>query len=178
MSFSINDIKSQLVFGGARQNLFQVQITNKGNNIADFKVPFMVEATSLPASNLGTIEVPYFGRKLKLAGDRVFDTWAVNIINDEDFLIRNAMEDWSGKINKLQSNVRTLADYKSTAQVTQFSKAGKAIRVYQFIGIFPVSVGSIDLNWGANDQIESFPVQFQYDYWAVSGSTGNAGGQV
>lgn len=177
MSFSINDIKSQLTFGGARQNLFQVQITNKGNNTADFKVPFMVEAASIPASNLGTIEVPYFGRKLKLAGDRVFDTWAVNIINDEDFLIRNAMEDWSGKINKLQSNVRTLADYKSTAQVTQFSKSGFPIRVYQFIGIFPASVGNIDLNWAANDQIESFPVQFQYDYWTVSGPTGNAGGQ-
>jgi hypothetical protein len=178
MAFNINEMKSQLAFGGARQNLFQVRLTNPGNGTADLKAPFMIQAASLPASNLGTIQVPYFGRFIKLAGDRVYDPWAVTVINDEDFLIRNAMEEWSNRINRFQGNVRELLQYKSDAEVTQYSKDGRALRTYKFVGVWPSIVSAIDLGWDQNDAIELFPVEFQYDYWYVSeGTTGNAGGQ-
>ena len=104
MAFNINEIKSQLTFGGAKASLFQVQITNPINGIADLKTPFMVQAAALPESTLGTIEIPYFGRKVKLAGDRTFAEWTVTIMNDEDFLIRNAMENWMAAINSHQGN--------------------------------------------------------------------------
>lgn len=177
MSFSINDIKSQFQFGGARQNQFQVQITNKGNSVADIKTPFLVSAASLPGLQLGTIQVPYFGRFMKLAGDRVYPEWVVTVMNDEDFLIRNAMEEWSNKINSFTGNIRTLKDYKSRAQVTQLDKSGKNIRTYQFEGLWPSQITPIDLDWGANDQFESFQVVFEYDEWTVSGITGDAGGE-
>jgi hypothetical protein len=177
MAFNINEIRSQLTFGGARQNLFKVDIQNLGNGSADFKVPFMVQAAELPASTLTPISVPYFGRALKLAGDRTFAPWTVTIINDEDFLIRNAMEEWSNKINRLQRNVREIGRYKSQAQVTQYGKDGSILRVYQFDGIFPTEIGNIALGWADDNNIETFPVTFEYDYWTVSGGkTGNAGG--
>jgi len=182
MAFNINEIRSQLTLGGARQSLFQVTIQNPANAIADIKVPFMVRTAQIPSSDLGVIEVPYFGRKIRLAGDRTFGDWTVTIINDEDFLIRNAMEEWSNKINSLQGNLRTFGAaspllYKANAQVTQFSKTGVPIRVYQFNGIFPSSIAPIDLDWSATDQIEEFTVTFQYDWWNVSGGvTGQAGG--
>lgn len=177
MAFNINDIRSQLTYGGARQNLFQVNIQNLGNGSADFKVPFMVQAAQLPASTITPINVPYFGRQLKLAGDRTFEPWTVNIINDEDFLIRNAMEEWSNKINRLQRNVREINKYKSQAQVTQFGKDGTKLRIYEFNGIFPTSISAIDLGWDQDNAYETFQVTFEYDYWTVSGGvTGNAGG--
>ena len=92
MAFNINEMRSQLVYGGARQNLFQVQILNPANSSGDLKTPFMVQAAQIPASDLGVIPVFYFGRQMKLAGDRTFGEWTVNIVNDEDFLIRNAMD--------------------------------------------------------------------------------------
>lgn len=178
MAFNINDIRSQLAFGGARGNLFQVEIFNRANGAGDFKTPFMVTTTSIPASNLGTINVPYFGRTMKLAGDRTFDQWSVTVMNDEDFIIRNAMEEWSNQINRLQRNVRDLNRYKSNATVTQFGKDGTRLRVYEFNGIFPVQIAGIELDWNPNDAIESFQVTFDYDYWTVVGGvTGNAGGQ-
>lgn len=178
MAFNVNEIRAQLPFGGARQNLFQVQITNPGNGVADLKVPFLVQSAQLPASSVGTIPVPYFGRIMKLAGDRTFDPWTVTVMNDEDFLIRNAMEEWSNKINRLEGNVRSLANYKSQAQVTQYAKDGSILRVYQFNGIFPSVVSAIELGWDQNDAIEIFQVEFQYDYWTVEGGrTGNAGGR-
>lgn len=182
MAFNVNEIRSQLTLGGARQSLFQVQIQNPANSVADIKVPFMVRTAQIPSSDLGVIEVPYFGRRIKLAGDRVFGDWTVTVINDEDFLIRNAMEEWSNKINSLQGNLRQFGAaspllYKTNAQVTQFSKTGVPIRTYTFNGIFPSSVAPIELDWNATDQIEEFTVTFQYDYWEVSGGiTGNAGG--
>ena len=72
MAFNINEIRSQLALGGARPTLFQVNITNPANAAGDLKTPFLVRASQVPASTLGFIEVPYFGRKVKIAGDRAF----------------------------------------------------------------------------------------------------------
>jgi len=182
MAFNVNEIRSQLTLGGARASLFQVTFNNPANGVADIKVPFLVRAAQIPESTLGVIEVPYFGRKVKLAGDRTFGDWSVTVINDEDFLIRNALEEWSNRINSLQTNLRAFGSaapllYKSTAEVTQFSKTGTPIRSYKFNGIFPSTVSNIDLNWGDTDSIEEFQVTFQYDWWEVSGGvTGRAGG--
>lgn len=99
MAFNIQDIRSQLTSGGARSSLFQVTIQNPVNGLGDLKVPFMCRAAEIPASTLGFVEVPYFGRRIKLAGDRTFQPWTVTIINDEDFLIRNAVENWSNAMN-------------------------------------------------------------------------------
>lgn len=182
MAFNINEIRSQLTFGGARNSLFQVTIQNPVNGVADIKVPFLVRAAQIPASTLGVMEVPYFGRKIRLAGDRTFGDWTVTVINDEDFLIRNAMEQWSNSIQSLQGNLRAFGSaspllYKAQAQVTQFSKTGLPIRTYTFNGIFPSEISPIDVDWASTDQMEEFTVTFQYDWWEVTGGiTGNAGG--
>lgn len=174
MAFNIQEIRSQLVLGGARASLFQVQIANPANGAGDIKVPFMVKAAQLPASSLGQIEVPYFGRKIKIAGDRTFAEWTVTVINDEDFLIRNAMEQWMNSINSHAGNIREFGSaspllYKSNAQITQFSKTGVPIREYTFNGMFPTDVSTIEMAWETTDAIEEFTVTFQYDFWEVTG---------
>lgn len=176
MAFSINEFKSQLVGGGARSTLFQVQITNPILGVADFKVPFMVKTAAIPESTVGTISVPYFGRVIKYGGDRQFGSWQVTVINDEDFAIRNAMETWTNSINTHISNFRsTPVDYKAQAQVTQFGKDGTLLREYTFEGLFPTQISPIDLGWSNQDQIEEFSVTFEYDLWRVSGGvTGNS----
>ena len=194
MAFNVNEIRSQLTLGGARSSLFQVTLTNPANGVGDIKVPFMVRASSIPAATLGVIEVPYFGRKVKMAGNRTFDNWQVTVMNDEDFLVRNAFELWSSYINSHENNLRdasvinTLQGnlrgfgaaspllYKSTASVTQYSKTGAPLREYTFNGIFPIEVSTIDLDWGNTDSIQEFSVTFAYDWWEVGGATGDAGG--
>ena len=130
MAFNINEFKSQLTGGGARSNLFQVQILNPVDSTADFKVPFMVKSSILPASNISSIDtVNYFGRTIKYAGVRSFDPWNVTVINDEDFLVRNAMESWMNGIASHDTNLSGLPqDYKSNALITQYSKSGEPLR--------------------------------------------------
>jgi hypothetical protein len=171
MAFNINQFKSRgLTKGGARPSLFQVQINpNIGEDpVAVEKFTFTCRASEVPASTVESIDVPYFGRKIKLAGDRSFADWSVTVMNDEDYIVRNMFEDWSNKINQLAGNRKLLSNnsYKfSDALVTQFSKDGSPIRAYNFVGIFPVQVSNMALDWDSTNAIQTFDVTFAYDYW-------------
>lgn len=173
--FAINELRAQLTGGGARPTLFKVFITNPILPAADFKTPFMAKAASLPAFTEGVIEVPWMGRKWKQGGDRTFEDWTITVINDEDFAVRNAMEAWSNAINSSESNTRAYPnEYKSQAQIVQYSKDGRELRTYTFHGIFPSNISAIETSWETTDTLEEFTVTFAYDYWTVTGGiTGN-----
>jgi hypothetical protein len=181
MSFNVNDIRANLALDGARPTQFMVEITNPFDGATALKAPFLVKASSIPASNLGLVEIPYFGRPIKLAGDRTYDNWGVRVINDEDFVLRDSFERWHALINTPTGNVRDEdaagLNYKSQAIVSQFGKTGSIIRRYRFDGIFPLSVGEIALDWGAVNTVEEFTVIFAVDKWVpLPSSTGDGGG--
>ena len=101
----ISDFKSKLTGGGARPNLFEVELAFPdavaiANDVLQ-KSRFLVKAAALPASTIAPVEIPFRGRILKVAGDRTFETWTITVINDTDFVIRSAMEKWMNVINKL-----------------------------------------------------------------------------
>ena len=183
MAFDVSTFKDKMTGDGARPNLFKVSLTGATSYFTSsgLEAEFFIRASSIPGATLGQVVVPYFGREVKFAGNRTFADWTATIINDEDMQIRNAMEEWSNTINGFQTNLRKFgasspALYKSTAQVTQFSKTGTPVRVYNFVGIFPTEVSAIEMDWGT-DAVSEFTVTFTYDYWEVSGGiTGNAGG--
>jgi hypothetical protein len=177
MAFKINEIISGLRFGGARPNLFKVRLQAPPRGLGlDFTgAEFLIQATSLPASEIAAIEVPYFGRKVKVAGDREYGTWAIDVMNDEDFKIRNQLENWHYKINSIRENINNTgssapANYKADAFVDQYAKTGDVIRTYKFEGLFPTSIDAISLNWETNNTIETFGVTFAYDYYVVTGT--------
>ena len=191
---SIVDFKQKLTGGGARSNLFEVEIEypieiavdSSANGPKEFG-KFMIKAAEIPASNLGNIPVPFRGRVLPIAGDRTFDPWTVTIINDTNFKIREAMEMWSNSINDLQTSQGIIdpADYQTNAKVKQLSRKGgndpgdiTVLREYRFEGIYPNVVSSIPLDYGATDQIEEFQVTFNYLFYSVTDGVtlGNSGG--
>lgn len=174
MAFNVNSFRTQLQGDGARPNLFEVRLnfpsfaTNGAT--AALKSTFMVKTAALPGSTLGMVTVPYFGREVKVAGNRTFADWSVTIINDEDFVIRNAMESWVRGVNEnvtnLRSNrARTSQQYGVDATVIQYAKDGRQLKQYRFVGMFPTDISQIDLDWGSNDTIEEYTVNFAYQYW-------------
>ena len=184
---NITEFRSRLSGGGARANLFEVEIAFPEELVIDLnlvtdKVPFLVKAAEIPASNLGNIPVPYRGRVLPVAGDRTFDPWTVTIINDTDFQIRDALEKWSNSINDLQTAQGSVdpAVYQRSALVKQLSREGanpgdpeKVLRTYNFEGIYPNTVSNIPLDFGATDQIQEFQVTFNYLFYEVASPLGN-----
>ena len=181
--FNIDKFKSKgLTLGGARSSLFSCEIIFPTGNIqtgAKDKFSYTCRAAELPAMTIGTVEVPYFGRRIKIAGDRTFADWTATVMNDEDWAVRSAFEAWQNGINELVGNIRSdkytneqpsatdLSSYKQTVMITQYSKAGNPIAQYNLIGAYPTDLGAITLDWDNQNQIETFPVTIAYDYWQI-----------
>jgi hypothetical protein len=173
MAFSVNEFRSQMTGDGARPNLFEVSMpfpsfASPAN--AQTKLTFMCKTAQLPGSTIGVVPVNYFGRELKFVGNRTFADWTISVINDEDFIIRNAFERWMNGINSHNFNVRNplaLAPlgYSVDGDVTQFGKQGNTLKKYRFIGMYPTDITPIDVDWGSNDTIEEFSVTLTYQWW-------------
>ena len=188
---SISQFKSSLIGGGARPNLFEVELTTLPAGISwnaeNFR--FMAKAAALPAQNIAQIDVPFRGRIFKVAGDRTIDTWTVTIINDESFELRNAFEQWTEVIAKLDNNLGATdpAAYMTNAKVFQLgrgsSKSSKdstgnsnaVLKEYEFVDIFPTTISEIALSYDTGDTIEEFDVEFQVQSLNLTG-TGSPNG--
>jgi hypothetical protein len=178
MPFNVNQFRNAMRRDGARPNLFDVTIATetlrgvRSEGMADFQ--FFCKSAQLPGSTIGVVNVPYFGRELKFAGNRTFADWTVTIINDEQFFIRNFFERWLNAINSHAGNRRDLLtpqSYVCDALVQQYGKDESIPAAYQFVGMFPTDISAIDLDWGSNDAIEEFTVNFTYQYWVNKNTT-------
>ena len=175
---TISDFKGALIGGGARPNLFEVELTTLPDAIQGWdseKFRYMCKAANLPASNIANIDVPFRGRIFKVAGDRTFDVWTVTVINDEDFILRNAFESWMDQISKLSNNLGATepASYMTDATVYQLGRGSvknskdsngevnAVLKDYNIIEIFPTAISAIDLSYDTSDAIEEFTVDFQ-----------------
>jgi hypothetical protein len=189
---TLSKFHSRLQGGGARPNLFEVRLdalpaaatgsTPKAQwgktEQEDFSI--LCKAANLPASNIASIDVPFRGRTLKVAGDRTIDNWTITVINDEDFRIRNAIEAWMNGIARLSNNTgatnpgaymedavvhqlgRGYSGKRHSTKNSDTSDGGKVtpLKSYKFIDIFPVAVSAIDLSYDSSDTIEEFTVEF------------------
>jgi hypothetical protein len=199
---TISNFKSVLKGGGARPNLFEVTIpefpsyvTKDGEMLKD--LTFMCKGANLPASNVASIDVPFRGRTLKVAGDRTFDPWTITVINDEDFRIRHAFETWMNGISKLSNNTGASNPnaYMKDAYVYQLGRGtsgqietttavpdagpgrvtqtkANVLRSYRFYDIFPTSVSEIALSYDTGDTVEEFTVELQVQYFEIDGGPG------
>ena len=174
MAFNVAEFRANMVGDGARPNLFQVSLTfpaiATNGSAASQKTTFMAKSAQLPGSTVGMVPIYYFGRELKFVGNRTFTDWSLQIINDEDFAIRNALESWMNAINSHAGNVRNSgavspSNQSVDATVTQFGKAGQPLKTYKFVGLFPLDIAPIDLDWGSNDAIEEYNATFAFQYW-------------
>ena len=165
----IDDFKSKLAGGGARPSLFKATV-NFPNFVTSADVEltsFMCKTASIPASTIGAIAVDFRGRKLNIAGDRTFGTLSLTIINDAEFNVRKAFEQWMNGINQHQENTGLvdMNDYSSDVVVEQLRKDGSISKRYDFRGCWPSSLAEIALDYSSNDTIEDFTVELQVQYW-------------
>jgi hypothetical protein len=196
---TITNFKERLAGGGARSNLFEVTIPALPSSLGitwgeqDIRTfNFLCKATSLPQSSVNAIEVNFRGRALKVAGDRTIEPWSVTIINDEDFRLRTAFEQWANGINKLDNatGATSPSSYMVDAYVYQLGRGADLgrfstnnsqtfpegqiapLRTYKFYDIWPTNVSAIDLSYDSNDQIEEFTVDFAVQWFSIGESTG------
>jgi hypothetical protein len=175
---NISDFKAQLIGGGARANQFQVQLTFPSfisvGALVGINAQFLCKAAQLPASTIENMPVFYRGRQVNFAGERTFAPWAVTVYNDTTFTIRNALERWSdGVLNHTQTNGRVNPrDYQVDLTVSQLDRNGAIVKTYRFVDAYPTLIGPIAVDYETNNQIETFEVEFTYNYWTSDTTAG------
>ena len=170
---SISDFKGQLVGGGARPNLFEVQLANipgvtnwQGDTATSFT--YLCKAAALPASTIANVDVPFRGRIFKVAGDRTIENWSITVINDEDLGATNPSS------YMVDADVYQLGRGGKAAQASK-SSAGNVsavLKQYKMQGIFPISLAAIDLSYDTGDTIEEFAVEFAVQSFQPVGQSG------
>ena len=173
---NINDFKAKLAGGGARANQFKVTMpfpgyAQVGGEIED--LAFLCRATSIPDMTIGTVNVPFRGRDIKLAGDRTIPAWQITVLNDTNFKLRNAFERWQNGINNMTDNegLTNPVDYQVDAFVDHLDRNGNTIKSYTLRGAYPVSLSEIALDFDEKTEIESFTVEFAYQYFETNTTT-------
>tara|TARA_Y100001951_G_scaffold14088_1_gene9301 strand:+ start:276 stop:857 length:582 start_codon:yes stop_codon:yes gene_type:complete len=182
--FSVTKFKSSLRHGGARPSLFRVMFEYPSTirPLPPTNASFLVKSTTIPASTIGSYDVFFHGKAIKVAGDRTFETWDTVIFNDEDFGIRKTLENWMNSISNHKLNTRDKgkfppndkveggdASYKKDLKVTQYGKDGEELRTYKFVGAWPSALSTINLDW-ATQEIEEFTCTWLYDSWHTDDS--------
>jgi hypothetical protein len=163
--------------GAVRPNLFSVTHNFPTGIIAeDGLETFMCKSAALPASTVGTVELPFRGRVIKVPGDRTFESWTATFYMDDAFQLRGAYEKWIELTNTVDANTASvpMETVLQDIDVTQMDKFGgsaekfKDIRQYKLVKGFPVSVSQVSLAYDNNDSYEEFDVEFAYQYFETS----------
>ena len=176
---------------GIRPNLFMVQVTNLEANLAesdkvngsDADFTFLCRSAGIPASTIGTVEVPFRGRVIKLPGDRTFESWTITVMADESMEVRGYFEKWMEKLNKHENGAGYTEDFASTLKVSQLARGTSTsdalkdphsvVRSYDFYNAFPTNIAQIDLSYDNNNTIAEYTVEFQYDWWEANKADGS-----
>ena len=176
---TISDFKSKLKGGGARPNLFEVELAfpsivgvQDENEVIE-NSRFLVKAAALPASTVAPIDIPFRGRILKIAGDRTIAPWSVTVYNDTNFKLRNAFERWQNGINNMSDNegLTNPVDYQVDCFLDHLDRNGNTIKSYTLRGVFPTAVAAIPLNYDEAGAIEEFEVTLEYQFFDANTTT-------
>ena len=173
---SIDDFKAKLAGGGSRSNLFRVRLNNPAGVAAGLNLElaaFMCEGAQLPESTVGLIEIPFRGRRFKIAGERAFAEWTVTVINDTEFVTRNALERWMNAIanHADAGGAQDPRVYFTDLHIDQLGRDNQILKTYTFKDAWPQNISAIDLSYAAED-IERFSVTWQYQYWTSNTTDG------
>lgn len=164
---NISDFLGALKNGGARPNRFEVLVSFPAfaaSNTQISQTPYLVTASIIPGSTLGTIDQTFRGRIIKFAGDRTYDDWTATFLNDTDFGLHDAFEKWHNGINAYNSNIgfQVPSDYVSTVSIYQLDNQDNRVKEVTIKYAFPYIVGAITLDQSQSNVIETFDVTFAY----------------
>lgn len=168
---SISDFLNQMSGGGARANHFKVTIpfpgfaTSTGRETEQLE--FLIRSATLPPSNIEEAETFFRGRRVPIAGERTFEQWNIEVLNDTDFALRDAFERWSNGASEHSSTngLMNPQEYMVDFTAEQLDKNEEVIKTYNFVGGWPQNVGEIELNQSEQGTIEQFGVTLSYIYW-------------
>ena len=164
---TISNLKSVLTRGGARANLFHVELGTTIGSLASGSHSFWVKAGQVPGSTVAILPVNHGGSVAKIPGLRTFDDWTCTVINDESMHVKKKVLQWMVKLSGDFDGERTASSdiYKTDdLKISQYAVDGKKMQQYTMHNAWPNAIGDTPLDWGT-DGLQEFTLTFSYDYW-------------
>ena len=147
--------------GIGKTNLYTVTVPNKLTDLS-----FNAKGTQLPSSDLGTIELPYRGRKLKIPGQRTFAEWTITIMEASDMAVRKALEKWMNAIDDAEKGDLGPFGPNLVDIIVDLKKPdGKETAMkYTLYGAYPTNLASVDLSYDEQTAPLEYQATFNYSY--------------
>jgi hypothetical protein len=182
MPFNISTFTSNFD-GGARSNLFQIQITGlpQGVTPLSFEDQFVhVKAIQLPETTVGEIPVNHMGRIYKFPGDRIYNDVQLTILSDgTNMRIRHFFEEWNHVWNRHFDNQGLLPvpdSFNAVVTLSQLDRTHAPIRQYHLQRAWCSDVSAVDLSHDNQDALVEFTVSLKYHYFQVNTNTSGSAG--
>jgi hypothetical protein len=160
--------------GGARSNLFKIEISGAPNGLKLSEDDHIVHVKSiqLPETTVGEIPVNHMGRIYKFPGDRVYNDVQLTILSDgTDMRIRHFFEAWNHAWNQHFTNQGLLpnnTNLVATVDLMQLDRTHQPIRTYSLQKAWCSDVSSVDLSHDNNDALVEFTVSIKYHWFEVT----------
>lgn len=129
-----------------------------------------VTTTTLPGKEINNQPVPFMGLNFNVPGSVSYtgsDAWDVVFRCDEGLNIRNKLENWIKEIFDDQTSTGKYGVPTEQATMDLLGKDLNPIRRYNFIGIYPKTLGPIDYDMTGNGAPRTFTATFAYQFWRL-----------
>lgn len=157
---AIGQILTKVKGGMAYTNLFS--ITMPKSNLSD-SLQFRGKGSQLPSSEVGVMEIPYRGRKLKVPAQRSFSEWTVTVMETKSMEVRSKFEEWMDELDGSDTGLRN-PDQLIDITVHLLNGNGSKAISFTLYGAFPTSIGAIDLSFDEQTAPLEYQVTFNYSY--------------
>ena len=131
-----------------------------------------VTTTTLPGKEIHNQQVPFMGLQFNVPGSVLYtgsDAWQVMFRCDEALNIRNKLEGWVNEIFSDETSTGKYGVPVEEATLDLLDKELNPIRRYNFIGIYPQTLGEIQYDIMGGGVPREFQATFAYQYWRLIG---------
>jgi len=172
---SISDVATEIKKGMAYTNLFKITMPTVGAGNISTLLEFRAKGAQVPSSELGVMEVPYRGRKLKVPSQRSFSEWTVTVMETAGMEMRTVFEKWMNFLDGSSTGIRDPSQLTDITVAVQKGNQTDAI-AFTLYGAFPSAIGQIDLSFDEQTAPMEYQVTFQYSYHEITtNGAGTAG---
>ena len=172
MANKIREIE-QVLGATGRQNKYRISFSfppTVSNTVALADVDVLAKSASVPAKEVGMIELWNQGRKLPIPGDTSFDNaWEVSFYLGETHELRYDMLKWQDACDNFYENVHTgqPSEIFADLKIEQLDSAGNVSAQYTLHSCWPSTVGEVTYDDSAENSPTEFSVTFAYSDWVI-----------
>lgn len=175
---TVADLK-KVLYASVKSNNYRVELNllYSTGHFDSRTFNLLVKSTALPERRINIAEVWYRGRKIQLRSEQENSgEWECTVLDDDNMSLRKSMTRWFESIDSMRKTMRDANNYTVSAKIYQLDVQGNPVFGVRLNNVFLSSIGSINFDDSANDQLSEFSVSFAYsEIEALEYGDANAG---